>query len=580
MHVCDQKIEVPCGEGAQHIRWLGLNVAARYQKEFYPHAFRVPQRVLAMDGTLLRPRAVIHETLADGDEVVVELRQGANIPEDLYDDDAAWIEEAYGESSNLMECKFRWKVDAKADVSIPAKVRGDYFVAPKWSAIYPQKEYGGRFEIPLEPVEVGEGQLDWVASRKGPPGNCSFKFVMDDGSEYKDGQQNHIEFTWDVPIASEPYPEIDSRPSTASSRDGAQVDPRFEQDWEAMRLRWVESYMKVRVKDVLTEFYAILIDLFDSYAFMGLDLSTNQHTIGMDDFFHLVYNCSLLSEQPNGTLPWEEVGGWYQEAANVKDGRPFLSQRLTRAHYLELLLRVAHWEMCEHPKPKYTPSGGASSMPLDEGLFRFITDMLIPVMDVYDDDPIRKDAVQHHNLIAIQQNRPSIRSAYSFLSLPWPFMDRESLVPPYQLKFVLEFARDKLGNEGGGGGGGEGEEKKEDGESAKKAFEMLSGDDKLNAQQLAVIIENFDRIMAEQTEKHPKALEERAMVFWEYFEVLMQCCRLLAAQGEQLHLVIPAFVMTQNAVIQLVEDGQAELPPPPMMDEGEELEGGEPAQEG
>ena len=26
---------------------------------------------------------------------------------------------------------------------------------------------------------------------------------------------------------------------------------------------------QVRVKDVLTEFYAILIDLFDSYAFMG-----------------------------------------------------------------------------------------------------------------------------------------------------------------------------------------------------------------------------------------------------------------------------------------------------------------------
>jgi hypothetical protein len=345
--------------------------------------------------------------------------------------------------------------------------------------------------------------------------------------------------------------------------------------------------MKVRVKDVLTEFYAILIDLFDSYAFMGLDLSTNQHTIGMDDFFHLIYNCGLLSEQPNGTLPWDEshaggdnnvrdnVGAWYQEAANVKDGRPFLAQRLTRAHYLELLLRVAHWEMCEHPKPKYTPSGGASSMPLDEGLFRFITDILIPVMDVYDDDPIRKDAVQHHNLIAIQQNRPSIRSAYSFLSQPWPYMDRERLVPPEVLKFVLEFARDKLGNEGGGGGGGE-DDKKEDGEAAKKASEMLQGEDKLNGQQLMLIIENFDRIMAEQTERHPKPLEERAMVFWEYFEVLMQCCRLLAAQGEQLHTVIPAFVATQNAVIQLVEDGQAELPPPPMMDEGEGEEGGEP----
>merc|ERR1711904_145974 len=150
------------------------------------------------------------------------------------------------------------------------------------------------------------GRLDWVASRKGPPGTCTYRFIMDDGTESickaaaqsltKDGLQHHLEFPWDVPIASEPYPEIDSRPSTASSRDGAQVDPRFEQDWEAMRLRWV-----------------------DSYAFMGLDLSTNQHTIGMDDFFHLVYNCQLLSDQPNGTLPWEEVGSWYQEAAQVKD---------------------------------------------------------------------------------------------------------------------------------------------------------------------------------------------------------------------------------------------------------------------
>jgi len=39
-----------------------------------------------------------------------------------------------------------------------------------------------------------------------------------------------------------------------------------------MRLKWVEPHMKLRVKDVLKEFYSILIDLYDSYAFMGLDL--------------------------------------------------------------------------------------------------------------------------------------------------------------------------------------------------------------------------------------------------------------------------------------------------------------------
>eukprot|EP00971_Amphidinium_carterae_P118122 2340225-Amphidinium_carterae.1 len=72
-----------------------------------------------------------------------------------------------------------------------------------------------------------------------------------------------------------------------------------------------------------------------------------------------------------------------------------------------------------------------------QGLFRFITDILIPVMDVYDDDQIRKessmdvcrtlgimsvvldkfmllvlglsaDAVQQENLVAIQQSRSSI----------------------------------------------------------------------------------------------------------------------------------------------------------------------------
>lgn len=66
---------------------------------------------------------------------------------------------------------------------------------------------------------------------------------------------------------------------------------------------------------------------------------------------------------------------------------------------------------------------------LAKGLFRFITDILIPVMDIYDDDPIRKDAVQHENLVVIQdflkgseakkpqENRRSIRSIYSFLAV-------------------------------------------------------------------------------------------------------------------------------------------------------------------
>lgn len=587
----DMKLEIPCGAGKQHIRWLGLVVATRMQREKYPHAFRVPQRVLK-DGEVLRPREVISEHIKDGEEVTVELRQGASLPEDWIGDDTMdWIEEAYGKESSLMECKFYWK---ERGGDYPKLVRGDFYVAPKWQGVYPQKDFGGHFEKTLEAQFLSDNNTEWFAIFKGPPGTCNFKFIMDeDGTEReaidkgspetltRDGTHHHTEFVWDVPIAPEPYPEIDSRPSTASSRDGAQVDPRFEQDWEAMRLRWIESFMKVRVKDVLTEFYAILIDLFDSYAFMGLDLSASQHTIGMDDWKHLVINCELLRGQPNGSMPWREVCSWFEEAAGIKDGRPYLAQRITRAHYLELMMRTAGWMMCEHPREPYAPEPGRPPMPLDEGLFRFITDILIPVMDVYDDDPIRKDAVQHQNLIVIQQNRPSIRSIYAFLAQQWPYCDNEQVVVPSTMKFVFEFAFAKLEEAERGGGtaaAAGGDEAAKEGEGEAKAVAsgtdfgaVLGGEDKLSLEQLEAILENFDSVVANITEKHPELPEQRALLFWEFFEVLMQCCReLVVTVGTPLHESIPAFVMTCLTVMNLIDQGEAQLPEPLADDAGAE----------
>lgn len=66
------------GDGRQHIRWLGLVTALRYQKRVYPHAFRIPGSVSTSDGIVLRPRMQLVEELKDGDEVLVELREGAS----------------------------------------------------------------------------------------------------------------------------------------------------------------------------------------------------------------------------------------------------------------------------------------------------------------------------------------------------------------------------------------------------------------------------------------------------------------------------------------------------------------------
>jgi len=425
-----------------------------------------------------------------------------------------------------------------------------------------------------------------VASRKAPPGSCTYRFVMKNDYESickadpetltSDGLSHYIEFHWDVPIAPEPYPEIDSRPSTASSRDGAQVDPRFEQDWEALRLKWVESFMKVRVKDVLTEFYAILIDLFDSYAFMGLDLSASQHTIGMDDWKHLVINCGLLEGQPEGSLNWQQVCTWFEEAAGIRDGRPFLAQRLTRAHYLELLMRTASWTMCEHPREKYAPEKGRPPMPLDEGLFRFITDILIPVMDIYDDDPIRKDAVQHENLVVIQENRRSIRSIYAFLAQAWPAYQGERVLIPATLRYVLEFACEKLSEASEGAPPPPAEGEAADAGAPKAVTvdmaAIFGGEESLDLEQLQAILETFDEHVSKITANHPEEPDQRALLFWEFFEVVMESCRsLVSTLGVPLDKAIPAYVQTMLAFMGLVDREEAALPPPPFQG----AEGGE-----
>jgi len=554
-----ETIKVAVGHGKQHIRWLALNCALRYQRDFIPHSFCIPQRVLNHEGTLLRPRAIINEELQDGDTITIELRKGAAVSEDLYDEDANWLEDAYGPNSNLRDCKFYWKVSSgQYDVSIPAKVRGDYFVAPKWSSIYSQKDYGGRFEIPVEPVELGDGVVEWVATRKGPPGSCNYKFIMEDGTEMvckanvrtltNDQQQHHEEFHWDVPIAEEPNPEVESRPSTASSREGAQQDPQFESDWEALRLKWLEPHMRTRVKDVVTEFYPILIDLFDSYSFMGLELHTSSHTMGMDDIYHLMLSAQVL-EKEGGVekITWSLVCIWFAEATSVKDPRPYISQRVQRHQYLDLLLRMAHFLLCEKSR-----NAGSQQTPLDEGFFRFITDILMPVMDQYDDDPLRKDAVQQNNLIALQQSRSQLRSAYSYLCQPCSLLDGEPSMSPHTFKFALTYIRETLA-----------EENKER-EGFDEDFAQLSGEEKIDLESLDQMLQSFDNVVAETVKYHIESSSQWFLLFWDYFEITMKLCRNIGALDSSIGI----FSNSLAEVITIFQNREVELPESSWTEEG------------
>ena len=56
---------------------------------------------------------------------------------------------------------------------------------------------------------------------------------------------------------------------------------------------------------------------------------------------------------------------------------------------------------------------------------------------------------------------------------------------------------------------------------------VFGGEERLSLQQLEVILDSFDAQVARITANHPEAPEQRGLLFWEFFEVLMESSRSL-----------------------------------------------------
>ncbi|EEQ99119.1 hypothetical protein Pmar_PMAR023841 [Perkinsus marinus ATCC 50983] len=125
-----------------------------------------------------------------------------------------------------------------------------------------------------------------------PPGTALFKFVLPNsdevvcealpkiGTEKEEEIQNIIHFKWDAPITEDPQCVFDKTSTDVSSADDeGPTDPRFKEDWGKLKLSWLIEEDEVNVKDVLIEFYEVLIDLFDSYAFLGIPSEEESVTI-------------------------------------------------------------------------------------------------------------------------------------------------------------------------------------------------------------------------------------------------------------------------------------------------------------
>ncbi|KAF4652596.1 hypothetical protein FOL46_009602 [Perkinsus olseni] len=559
--VMDVQFDIEVGKGQQQARWLGLVAASRYAEQASsPGTFLLPTSVKTIDNRAIQPHQTLRAAAVHGGGIAKAF-ETLGISDVKQQQSDLWRQEAYEKGSNLVRCRVRW-IPGKLHLNeLPVKVCGNYMVDNKWLKLFPQAEFGGPFDLPLEAVDAGDGAgYHWDALIRAPPGTAVFKFVLPDGKKIvcnnipvignteDDHAQNIMHFKWDAPIVEDPEFAFDKVSTVSSGGRAASKDPRFRGDWEKLKLTWLEGEDQANVKDVLIEFYEALIDLFDSYAFMGVQgegggvsmsvLSVASSaagegegsTIGADDFKHLM---------EGGVIDWSPtIKGWLCEInpALFSTSRLCLQQRLERYQYLDLLVRVAI-RVSGHTQDGVPPA--------DEAVFQFIKEVLLPVMDEYDEDYIRRQAVEKENLIVLQKYRTTLRSLHFLLQQPCPFEDDEMLVAQDSLEFVL-----KLCSEGYYTG---------EGEHVPTPEGILTGEERLERQHVDSMLRMYDGHLADVLRKRPMNTEKCGMYFWEFFEMFMYLCDSIKS-SVAIHDAIPRTLGTLMAMLDHMTSHGIQLP--------------------
>ncbi|KAF4648685.1 hypothetical protein FOZ61_002327, partial [Perkinsus olseni] len=273
--VMDVQFDIEVGKGQQQARWLGLVAASRYAEQASsPGTFLLPTSVKTIDNRAIQPHQTLRAAAVHGDTIVVDLSvrgdvlaRMVNCEDTIYanlqpaaggiakafetlgisdvkqQQSDLWRQEAYEKGSNLVRCRVRW-IPGKLHLNeLPVKVCGNYMVDNKWLKLFPQAEFGGPFDLPLEAVDAGDGAgYHWDALIRAPPGTAVFKkllsanqFVLPDGKKIvcnnipvignteDDHAQNIMHFKWDAPIVEDPEFAFDKVSTVSSGGRAASV---------------------------------------------------------------------------------------------------------------------------------------------------------------------------------------------------------------------------------------------------------------------------------------------------------------------------------------------------------------------
>lgn len=232
----DNRIDVNVGAGGNSVLWLALLAAMKHAEMFVPFQFKLPVEVKKMDRTVLKHRQCIRDCLYDSEEVRITLSdwtfRSSSDPA-VSDTTPEWGKEAFGPTGHLCDLEILWQTEAGTSGGIPSHVQGVVSIDPKTQTLFRTAESEVKFDIPLQPVDMGDGTYRWVARLKTAPGTARFLFVTSEGSSFtsryipiEDGL-NQLRIESDLPWPSE---VTENRSSTE------EYSLQFLSDWRKLQI--------------------------------------------------------------------------------------------------------------------------------------------------------------------------------------------------------------------------------------------------------------------------------------------------------------------------------------------------------
>ena len=226
---------VEVGLGLNNIKWLSLLGALKATFHSYPRTFRSPSIAYRVDGSPLKPRWRIRDCLKTGDTVVLSRMPTSELrSQDPIDspNPRRWSAACFGRLCYLPELDIEWETLANEGKPIPKSLKGTIEAEPLIRDLYRVSSDHQEIDIPLEPVDRGNGTFRWIARVRAPPGLLRFTFRNEKDDVVTSQSMALIEMEHQVTVAI----DMPFQACPISEWADPEYSIQFEADWKQVNI--------------------------------------------------------------------------------------------------------------------------------------------------------------------------------------------------------------------------------------------------------------------------------------------------------------------------------------------------------